>query len=93
MHARSISHTETQLLQKINQSVSDATWRRYRHLIMLRRQERLSEKEYEELLQISDAIEKYHAQRMESLVELATLRGQPLDQVMNDLGIKPVPYA
>jgi hypothetical protein len=93
MRAPSISQPETELLQKINESLPEATWRRYRHLVMLRRQERLTEAEYEELLQISDIIEKHHVQRIELLVELATLRGQSLDQVMHDLGIKPMSYA
>src|SRR6185437_4981068 len=79
MRAPSISQPETELLQKINESLPETTWRRYRHLVLLRRQERLTETEYEELLRISDTLEKRHIQRMELLVELAALRGQSLD--------------
>ncbi len=93
MHTVSVSHAETQLLQQINASLPATMWQRYRQLIQLRQQERLSEAEYSELLQLSDTIETYHVQRMAWLAELATLRGQSLDQVMDHLNIKPMSYA
>ena len=92
-HAPTLAPNETHLLQHINQALPETVWQRYRQLIKLRRQERLSEVEYEELLRLADSIEKDHLRRMELLADLAALRGQSLDQVMHDLGITPMPYA
>jgi DNA polymerase IIIc chi subunit len=93
MHVPHTTHTEAELLQQINATLPTASWDRYRVLIALRQQEQLGDAEYDELLQLGDAIEVQHAQRMQALSELAALRGQTLDLVMSDLGIKPVPYA
>jgi protein tyrosine/serine phosphatase len=93
LYAPTLAPNETQLLQHINQALPETVWQRYRQLIKLRRQERLSEVEYEELLELADSIEKDHLRRMELLADLAALRGQSLDQVMHDLGITPMPYA
>ena len=82
--------TETDLLKKVNLDISEAEWTKYRHLVGLRRAERLTEQEYEALIALSDKIEIAHAKRMEYLWALAQLRGVSLDKIMDDLGIKPV---
>ncbi len=82
--------SETDLLKKINLDISEAEWAEYRHLVGLRRAERLTEQEYQALIALSDKIEIAHAKRMEYLWALAQLRGVSLDKIMTDLGIKPV---
>ena len=82
--------SETDLLKKINLDISEAEWKEYRHLIGLRRAERLTEQEHEALIALGDKIEDAHAKRLEYLWALAQLRGVSLDKIMDDLGIKPV---
>lgn len=82
--------SETDLLKKINLGISEAEWLDYRHLIGLRRSEKLTEQEHEALITLSDKIENAHAKRMEYLWALAQLRGVSLDKIMTDLGIKPI---
>lgn len=82
--------SETELLKKINLGITEAEWAIYKHLIGLRREERLTEQEHQELIKLGDKIEKANAQRLEYLFELSQLRGVSLQKVMTDLGIKPV---
>jgi hypothetical protein len=60
----------------------------YRYLKDRRRAEVLTESERQELIAITDRLERLNATRIEKLLELARLRGVTLDQVMNQLGIR-----
>jgi len=87
--APSLSRTEAELLLKINQWFPEETWRRYRELIEKRDDFTLTEAEYAELLDLSYEVEAANVERIKGLIELATLRGVSLDEVMDQLGIKP----
>lgn len=87
--APSFSGREAELLLKINQGLPQKTWDRYRELSDKQTSETLSEKEYQELLAISDQMEEQDAKRLASLIELARLRSVPLDTLMQQLGINP----
>lgn len=82
--------SEADLLKKINLGITEAEWAIYKHLIGLRREERLTEQEHQELIKLGNKIEQANAQRLEYLFELSQLRGVSLQKVMTDLGIKPV---
>ena len=82
--------SEVELLKKINLGITEAEWANYKHLIGLRREERLTEQEHQELINLGDKIEQANAQRLEYLFALSQLRGVSLQKVMMDLGIKPV---
>lgn len=82
--------SEADLLKKINLGITEAAWVSYKHLIGLRREERLTEQEHQELINLGDKIEQANAQRLEYLFALSQLRGVSLQKVMTDLGIKPV---
>jgi hypothetical protein len=82
---------EAALLLKINSGMSAETRERYLELIEKRRAESLSPTEHEELLQLSDWSEELQAERLEALLELSRLRGVPLRELMDSLGIKPSP--
>lgn len=83
---------ELALLQKINQGVSPREWERYYQLMKKRDAEELLPAEYQELLKINDKIEIANARRMAYLIELASLREVSLDDLMQQLGIKPAAY-
>lgn len=80
---------ETALLMKINNGLSAKVQQRYRKLIKLRQEERLTQDEYEELLRLTDDVEQKQVERLEALSELARLRGKTLRELMDVLGIKP----
>lgn len=81
---------EAFLLQQINLGISQEEWHRFFELIEKRDAEKLSSEEYQELLDLTDAIESANARRMEHLAELSLLRKEPLDKLMEELGIQPV---
>ena len=60
---------------------------------LLRRQRNgtLTEKEQEQLLALTESRELLAAQRLEDLGALARLRGLPVRELMNQLGIRPIP--
>jgi hypothetical protein len=84
---------ETSLLLQINQGIPADLHQRYHILTEKRDAETLTHEEYEELLQLSDRIEHFAVQRLEALINLATLRQIPLLQLMDDLGIQSPSYA
>ena len=86
--APSLSQEETALLMRINSGLPAEVRRRYQELIDKRREERLTQNEYEELLRLTDTAEKRQAERLEAMVELARLRNVPLPELMQTLGIK-----
>jgi hypothetical protein len=73
-----LNHEETTLMQTISEGFPEAFWTRYRHLIGLREQERLTDLERTELIACSDR------------VELAKLRGQSIHTLRDELGLKPI---
>lgn len=84
---------ETHLLTQINQGIPADLHQRYYALAGKRDAETLTSEEYEEFLHLSDRIEHLTAQRLEALVNLATLRQVTLPQLMDDLGIQSPTYA
>lgn len=85
--ARTVQPDEAALLTRINTGPSPDVWGEYRRLCECRAQGTLSPAEQKELIQLTDVVEQYQADRAAALVELASVRGQPLDQLMQTLGI------
>ena len=77
-------------MKNINLGITEAEWIRYKHLIGLRRAERLTEQEHEVLIRLGDKIEQANAQRLKYLLALGQLRGISLEKLMTNLGIQPV---
>lgn len=84
---------EASLLTQINQGIPPDLHQHYCSLTQKRDTETLTDKEYEELLELSDRIELLNAQRIEALAKLADLRQVSLQQLMDDLGIQSPSYA
>jgi hypothetical protein len=91
--APSLPQVESELLLKINQGVPPDIQKRYNELIAKRQAEILTPDEYEELLRLTQQVEKLEARRVEYLAELACLRGTSLTALMENLGIRPPAYA
>ncbi len=71
-------------LEGIEQRLPEDFWRRYDQLVSLRKDEALrpGSPEHEELIRMTDEVERCHADRLELLSELAKLRGTSLAEVM-----------
>jgi len=88
-----LSKRESELLLAINRGLPAKLAERYWILVSRRRSETLTPEEHQELLQLTDEVERLQAERIEHLAELARLRGKPLGVVMEELGIRPSPNA
>ncbi len=87
-----LSEAETRLLLKINQDIPPAARKRMNELIDKRQANLISQAELEELIQLTDQSEELGVERLKCLIELAQLRNIPLDELMRQLGIKPVSH-
>ncbi len=74
---------EADLLHKINTIFPSEKRQRYSELYARFKSDDLRENEYEELLELSNEFEILNAKRLEYIGELAQLRGQSLEQVMD----------
>jgi predicted DNA-binding antitoxin AbrB/MazE fold protein len=83
------SVVESQLLEQINQGLSETEWQRYHALIEKRQHESMNNGELTELTAISDRVEVLNVRRMESLAELARLRDTTLLELLAQLGLTP----
>jgi hypothetical protein len=92
-HAPSVSSAETELLLRINAGLPADLATPYHDLIAKRRAATLTPAEYRELLRLTELVEARQAQRLGDLIELARLRGQTLDELMDTLGIQPPVHA
>ena len=84
-----LSPKESQLLKKINTSLSAIEWDRYRALLAKRDAESLTAKEHSELITLSDQIEEANVRRLKAVEELARLRKTTVPVLMETLGLSP----
>ena len=84
-----LSEKDSELLLKINRNLDENIQKRYQLLINKREDKSLSENEYQELLDLTDQVEKHQAERLKYLAELSILRGCSLSDLINKLGILP----
>jgi hypothetical protein len=89
-NAPNLSKQESELLLKINQDLPRELQQQYQILIEKRNQETLTESEYEQLLELTDKVEKYQSQRLEYLTQLAQIRQISLSDLMTEMGVKPI---
>lgn len=87
-----LSGPESDLLRKINATPPRAILHRYNLSVKKRQAEHLTDPEREELLELTAFCEAHIAKRLGYLVELAKIRNQTLDEVLEALQIKPRPY-
>lgn len=84
-----LSPEETDLLQRINASLSAMEWEQYRELVAKRDAENLTGKEHAELISLSDKLEEANVRRMEAVTELARVREVTVPELMATLGLTP----
>jgi len=84
---------EAALLEQINQGFPVAKWERLQYLDWKMETNGLSEKEAAESLRLATAYENYTVQRLQLLVKLAEMRKLSLDELINQLELKPLTHA
>lgn len=82
-----LSVDESRLLERINRSPSREQQARYAALVVRRDAGALTDDEHAELLELSDAVEVFDADRVAAVAELARIRGLPLVAMMSTLGV------
>lgn len=92
-NVKRLSPAEARLLEKINQSLSQIQWERYRALVARRQAGSLTPDEQDELISLSDQIEEANVKRIQYVAELAEVQHTTLPALMKKLGLKPVAYA
>ena len=84
-----LSQVEADLLKRINTPPPFEIQQRYNYLIDLRKQEKLTDDEYQELLELTTFTENLNVKRLENLLQLAKLRNISLDDLIEQLELKP----
>lgn len=82
------SRKESELILKINTLFPIDKREKYNKLYKKFRETKLTETEYQELLELNEEFEILNAKRLKYIGELAKLRGQTIEEVIEDLQIK-----
>ncbi len=90
--ANNLPQIESELLLKINQRIPSGLEKQYDELVIKRQAETLTTEEHQQLLNLTEQIEKLQTQRIEHLVELAGIRKISLTELMEKLGIQVPNY-
>ncbi len=93
LKAPTIPDQEANLLRKINIGLSAIQQQRFADLNLKRQEETLTDEEHQELLVLIEEMEAKNVERIQSLSLLAQLRQVSLTTLMQNLGIKALPYA
>ena len=84
-----MDETELKLLQQINKEFPANKWERLEFLDWKLEYRTLNEAEEVESLELAEAYEEFSVDRLEKLVQLAKLRRVHIDELMEQLGLKP----
>ncbi len=82
-----LSAEETHLFQTINKGFSTEFWSQLHNLDKKRRAEKLSEKECQELISMTEQMEIANLERLNAIIALANIRQTDIDTLMTELGI------
>lgn len=84
------SMTEKELVEEINRGFSEAFWERFRVLVRRRQAETMTPAEQQEAISMSDRTEARAVERLQCLLELSERRGKSVQELMTEMGIRPV---
>jgi len=84
------SMTEREFVEEINRGFSEAFWERFRFLVRRRQAETMTPAEQQEAIRMSDRTEARSVERLQCLLELSERRGKSVQELMTEMGIRPV---
>ena len=87
--APSLPKREAELLQLINRGIPPKARQRYDELNDALSAENITDAEHQELLGLIEQVKQADVERLHHLIELAQLRQLSLDELMNQLGLRP----
>lgn len=87
----SLPALEIELLQKINQALSEEIQQQYNDLSAKMRSGVITPNEHQDLLKLIDIVEQTDADRLQYLIQLSQLRNISLPELMQQLDIHPQP--
>ena len=87
-----LSRAESDLLRRVNQGLPEEAQTLYRALNRKRRDKGLTASESQQLLTLTEELERLNSQRMMALAELSKLRQTPLTVLMEQLGLESPGY-
>jgi hypothetical protein len=91
--AQRLKNREVELIKKLKRlDLSPEKQKVYRSLLKKFRAENIASEEYRTLLQISEELEKIGVERLKFLIEISKIRNKTLDEIMEELNIKPKSY-
>ena len=82
--------TEADLVRRATETLSDDFWNRYRELVKMRDEERLTEVDRGEYIALVRLSNEWNNRRLEAGIALSKKRGVPYEQVKEELQIQPV---
>lgn len=85
----SLPNEQSLLLQQITASIPSHLQERYDLLISKRQDNTLTDKEYQELINLGEQIEAIDVTRLEKLTELAKLRQTSLNSAIEEFQLQP----
>lgn len=83
-----LPEVEIRLLEKINAQLPEETNQRFWQLRGKFESSDITPEEYQEMLELTEVKEIFHAERLEALSDLAREKGITLPEIMKDLGIQ-----
>ena len=82
--------TEKELVEEINRGFPEAFWERFRYFVRRRRAETMTPAEQQEAIRMSDRTEARPVERLQCLIELSKRRGKSVQELVTEMGIRPV---
>lgn len=92
-NAPHLTQEETALLRRINAPLAPDLQRRFDDLVAKRQAETIAPDELDELIQLTEQVERHDAHRLAALNDLARLRQMTTPALMDLLGIRAPAYA
>ena len=84
------SMTEKELVEEISRGFSEAFWERFRYLVRRREAGTMTVAEQQEAISLSDRTEARAVERLQCLIELSKRCGKSVQELMTEMGIRPV---
>ncbi len=79
---------EIRLIKQIKEKIPISVIRHFKKLQKKLNEEIINDKEYAEMIQLSDFIESKNVERVKLLIELSKIRKTPIDELAIEIGFK-----
>ncbi len=81
-----LSSEESELLQAINETLTEKEWSRFYELVEKRQEENITKEELKELIKLTDRTEEISGNRLHAIIKLAGLRKISIEEALKLFG-------